>query len=185
MAHTALPGRRPVTPGVGGLRRMGPGDLYLFPTMKPERDMLTLGRAKGRDIRIQHPTVSELHAVVEKTRQGGFVLIDRDSTNGIEVARRGNYSSFRKVEYAYLELGNYIRLGGITLAVSDRAGNCAIWAATEDEFLRTAIEIYGSREEAFRRVGCEEEAERKQNKAAAAIGRARATFMRARQRKRK
>lgn len=45
------------------------------------KPVVTLGRDPGSDIRLDHPTVSRVHAEVRR-RDGGFEIIDRASNNG-------------------------------------------------------------------------------------------------------
>lgn len=73
-AHQAALLREPVI----GLRILGPAVEHRIPTTERE---FTLGSAEARSIRLAHPSVSHLHARIER-RDHHLILIDCDSKNG-------------------------------------------------------------------------------------------------------
>ncbi len=75
------------------------------------RDTLVLGRSKDADIRITDPNVSRRHAEVRHTGTE-YVLVDLDSTNGIEV-------DGKRVRELALEDGTTFKLGSTEIAFSE------------------------------------------------------------------
>ncbi len=84
-----------------------------------EETPLTIGRAEGNDVRIDHPTVSGRHARVEATAEG-FALTDLGSRNG-------SFVNGKKVARAILRPNDWISLGSHVLifkdSVAGRRGN--------------------------------------------------------------
>jgi len=70
------------------------------------KDELTLGRGEDNDIVIPHASISRTHARLLK-RDGGFELMDLNSTNGTFVEDRPVHGS------AFLSSGSQVRLGDI------------------------------------------------------------------------
>ena len=52
-----------------------------FPT---DTEVVTIGRSAANDVVIEHGSVSSHHCEMRRA-QGGFVLIDLDSTNGVSL----------------------------------------------------------------------------------------------------
>ena len=81
--------------------------------------LITIGRAEGNHVRIDHPTVSGRHAQVEFTPEG-FVLTDLGSRNG-------TFVNGRQVPRAVLRPNDWISLGNYMLtfkdSVADRRGD--------------------------------------------------------------
>ncbi|MDC1203718.1 FHA domain-containing protein [Crocinitomicaceae bacterium] len=46
------------------------------------KSVITIGRAAECDLRINHPTISRLHATIEKRSNGKYVITDKGSMNG-------------------------------------------------------------------------------------------------------
>jgi hypothetical protein len=84
----------------------------------PSRPALTVGRAAGNDVMVPDDTVSSRHA--ELRREGdGWVVIDRDSTNGTYVSASGRPADERRVTRCVLQAGATLRFGGVTYRVED------------------------------------------------------------------
>lgn len=49
------------------------------------RDRVTLGRASGSDIRLQVPSISSRHGILERNRGGGYRIVDSGSKNGTRI----------------------------------------------------------------------------------------------------
>lgn len=83
-----------------------------------EGQTVTIGRAPGSHVRVDHPTVSGRHAQVEFTSEG-FVLSDLGSRNG-------TYVNGKRVERAVLRPNDWISLGNHVVifkdSVADRRG---------------------------------------------------------------
>jgi hypothetical protein len=98
------------------------GMLQVLPIIKspsnPYADRISIGRARNCDVVLRHPSVSKLHAHVRHEDGGGFTLHDAGSHNGTSVcghavARDGS---------APIAAGDSIKLGALTLQVTDAAG---------------------------------------------------------------
>jgi len=80
---------------------------------------VTIGRAEGNQVRIDHPTVSGRHARVEGTPEG-FVLTDLGSRNG-------TFVNGVRVPRAVLRPNDWISVGSYILtfkdSVADRRGD--------------------------------------------------------------
>lgn len=140
---------------VGGLRVLGTRRLHLFAEIRYQRfpkTHITVGRAAQRDIRIRHPAVSRHHCTIMRT-DDGYVLADRDSRNRVQVREPAQGGGFRRVFHALLVVGMQIRLGPVTLFVTDAQGRCPITADRGSEFCRQAVAIYGSARAAARNTG--------------------------------
>ncbi|MFZ0659394.1 MAG: FHA domain-containing protein [Candidatus Binataceae bacterium] len=70
------------------------------------KDEVTLGRGEDNDIVIPHASISRAHARLLR-RNGGFELMDLNSTNGTFVDDRQIHGS------AFLSSGSQVRLGDI------------------------------------------------------------------------
>jgi hypothetical protein len=103
-AHQAGLLRDPVI----GLRVLGSTVEHRIPT---EEHPITIGSGEGRSIRLEHPSVSQLHAQIER-RDHHLILIDRESKNGCyaEGERR-------------LVPGGRIRLGDVELVAFSHASD--------------------------------------------------------------
>jgi predicted component of type VI protein secretion system len=140
---------------VGGLRVLGTRRLHLFAEIRYRRFPrihITVGRAAQRDIRIRHPAVSRHHCTILRT-DDGYVLADRDSRNHVQVREPGPGGAFRRVFHVLLVVGMQVRVGPVTLLVTDGQGRCPITAERGSEFCRQAVAIYGSARAAARNTG--------------------------------
>lgn len=140
---------------VGGLRVLGTRRLHLLAEIRYQRfpkTHITVGRAAQRDIRIRHPAVSRHHCTIMRT-DDGYVLVDRDSRNRVQVREPAQGGGFRRVFHALLVVGMQIRLGPVTLLVTDARGRVPITAERGSEFCRQALAIYGSARAAARNTG--------------------------------
>ncbi|MGC1399231.1 FHA domain-containing protein, partial [Candidatus Binatus sp.] len=70
------------------------------------KDEITIGRGEDNDVVIPHASVSRQHARLMR-RDGGFELMDLNSTNGSYVDDRQIHGS------AFLSAGSQVRLGDI------------------------------------------------------------------------
>ena len=76
-------------------------------TLEGER-ALVIGRSSCADIRINHPTVSRRHALIEPLADGLWLLTDQDSENG-------TYLHGSRIRETILKPGQVIRLGEVCL----------------------------------------------------------------------
>ena len=79
-------------------------------TMRVEKRRVVLGRSKDADIQLADPNVSRRHAEVRREGES-YVLVDLDSTNGVEVAGR-------RVTRLELEEGARFTIGATELVFS-------------------------------------------------------------------
>lgn len=70
-------------------------------------DRVTVGRSRTCEFRLDGHEVSARHAVLERADQGGFVIRDLESTNGVHV----NAERLTRSESRRLQAGDVIRLG--------------------------------------------------------------------------
>ena len=70
------------------------------------KDEISIGRGEDNDVVIPHASVSRQHARLMR-RDGGFELMDLNSTNGSYVEDRQIHGS------AFLSSGSHVRLGDI------------------------------------------------------------------------
>lgn len=90
-----------------------------FPELTPlEKSRVTVGRATGNDIVVEHPTVSKLHAVLE-CYSGEWCIRDVGSANGTFVNGRSVSTETR------LSPGDGIALGGCTVVFRAEESNPA------------------------------------------------------------
>lgn len=107
-AHQAGLLRAPVV----GLRVLGTTVEHRIPN---EERQITIGSGEGRSIRLQHPSVSHLHAQIER-RDHHLILIDCDSKNGC-------YAEGARRAVIHLVPGERIRLGEVELVAFSHAGD--------------------------------------------------------------
>ncbi|RMH20176.1 MAG: FHA domain-containing protein, partial [Acidobacteria bacterium] len=69
-----------------------------------------IGRSEEADVRIADRTVSRLHAVITRQRDGGYRISDLDSANGVLV-------DGRRVRFAALHDGDAITVGQVVLTL--------------------------------------------------------------------
>lgn len=93
-------------------------------TFAIEKDVLSVGRADGNDVRLQNPFVSRRHAVV---RRAGTALVieDAGSTGGLLV------NGVRATEPVLLHAGDRIRIGEVELEVVGPVGHAEAPARDE------------------------------------------------------
>ncbi len=89
----------------GVLVKLGEEKLPFWPLLKPK---IRIGRGPENDMVLAHPSVSRLHAEIERTADGNWQLADLDSrngtrVNGVAVARRR------------LREGDLVSFGDVTL----------------------------------------------------------------------
>jgi pSer/pThr/pTyr-binding forkhead associated (FHA) protein len=62
-----------------------------------EKDSKRIGRAPGCELRLEHDSVSRLHASVEVTEEGYLAVFDNDSSNGSFLHRNGRWVRVKRV----------------------------------------------------------------------------------------
>ncbi|MBT8039742.1 MAG: FHA domain-containing protein [Xanthomonadales bacterium] len=62
-----------------------------------EKDSKRIGRATGCELRLEHDSVSRLHASVEVTEEGYLAVFDNDSSNGSFLHRNGRWVRVKRV----------------------------------------------------------------------------------------
>lgn len=147
---------RAATQQAGGLRILGTRTLHLFAGIRYEqfaKAHITLGRARQRDIRVRDPAVSRHHCTIIRNQDGSHALADRGSRNGVWLREPVPDGAFRRVYHTPLIIGMHLRLGPVTVVVTDAAGQCPILAVRGSEFCRLAVAVYGSRRAAAQVTG--------------------------------
>jgi len=80
-----------------------------------DKHSLTVGRAPGSDIHIQVSGISRMHARVERTRKGRWLLVDLDSRNHV-------YLHGKRIKSHVLTNGNVIMFGSVKAVFHDPSG---------------------------------------------------------------
>ena len=62
-----------------------------------EKDSKRIGRDPGCDLRLEHDSVSRLHATVEVTSEGYLAITDGGSSNGSFLQRNGRWVRLKRV----------------------------------------------------------------------------------------
>lgn len=116
---------------------------------------LTIGRGRHRSIRLRDTSVSALHCVVLRQRNGGYIMRDQSSRTGIYVSSPYTLDGrWYPSKSTHLHLGMQVRLGNLTFLVTDRGGLCPIREVSRfSEFCRKALSIYGTVSVAAKAVG--------------------------------
>ncbi len=70
------------------------------------------GRNAACDLVLDHPTVSRVHASIERSTDGRVWVVDADSRNGIFLQRNGAWIRVRRVS---LCTGDLIRMGEVEI----------------------------------------------------------------------
>ena len=96
----------PPTGAVLRLRLHGPG---VDGVASFDQDTIKIGRLKTAHLRLEHPDVSRLHAVIERSSDG-FAIIDLGATDGTHV-------NDERTNKAQLRVGDVIRVGPFTMTV--------------------------------------------------------------------
>jgi hypothetical protein len=130
----------PATQLAAGLHHSRKRRTYLFRDFKidsiPKR-LISIGRGKNCDIRINSDFVSEVHAVLER-QEDGMLLVDHHSTNGVYV------NGERVAGPVALTVGMDIQIGHELLIATDASGVFPIPAYTISDMCRKAATLYGS-----------------------------------------
>lgn len=138
----------------GGLRVLGTRALHLFGEMRYKqfaRSHITVGRARQRDIRIRDPSVSRHHCTIVRADDGGYVMVDAGARAGVLVREPG--SRLKRVYQVRLVVGMHVRLGSMSLLVTDARGRCRLLVERLSEFCRQAVAAYGTHRAAARLTG--------------------------------
>jgi FHA domain len=144
--------RRPV----GGLRILGTRALYLLAEIRYRqfpKSYITIGRVAERDIRIRDSSVSRHHCTIVRMDDGGWALSDAGSRNGVLVREPAAGARFRRVFHVALAVGMQVRLGPVTLLVTDARGQCPMVIDSAGDFCHQLVAVYGSRRAAARAIG--------------------------------
>jgi hypothetical protein len=107
----------------------------------------SIGRGPRCDLRVRDVHVSQVHAIVQRRKDGAAILCDHGSTNGICVDGR------LMDEPAIITVGMHIQLGESLLIGVNRHGSFPIVAHSIPEFCRKAAELYGNNTLAGEHVG--------------------------------
>lgn len=99
-----------------------------------DQDRVVIGRGRSADVRIPHRTISELHAILERTVEG-YRLIDQASTNGTWVADQRLVPQRAR----RLKDGDVIRLG--VYALGFHAGVLVTAPLTQDHTAELARQL--------------------------------------------
>lgn len=81
------------------------------PVYEFDQSRVIIGRGQGADVRLPHPAVSTHHATLRGRDDGGYVLVDEESTNGTRV----NGEHLAPGRPKALRDGDTISLGGFSL----------------------------------------------------------------------
>lgn len=152
----ALAGERTAHREAGGLRVLGTRALHLFGAFRYKQfssAYITVGRARQRDIRVRDPSVSRHHCTIARGADGSYLLADCGSRAGVFAREPGPDSRLRRVYQIRLVVGMHVRLGAVTLLVTDAQGRCPLLADRFSEFCRLAVAAYGSHRAAARNTG--------------------------------
>lgn len=95
------------------------GALRVFAVTKapgnPYRERVSIGRARNCDVVLRFPSVSKLHAHVQRGEGGAWVLTDEGSQNGTAIGR----ATLASGKATPVRSGDAIRLGSVEARVSD------------------------------------------------------------------
>lgn len=154
--------RRPpaIQEKVGGLlvyaqrRRSWKAHLYRFDS-HVLASKITIGRTRQRTFRLRDKTVSKLHCVIRRQRNGSYTLQDQHSLVGTWVSDPDILDGrWHQCKIVTLRLGMRIRIGNTHFLVTDNRGCCPIERASRySEFCRRAWSLYGTISIAARAIG--------------------------------
>jgi predicted component of type VI protein secretion system len=153
---TVSAGARTALRPVGGLRVLGTRTLYLLGEIRYRqfpKSHITIGRVVERDIRIRDSSVSRHHCTIVRMDDGGWALTDAGSRNGVLVRDPAAGAHFRRVFHVALAIGMHVRLGPVTLLVTDARGRCPMVIDGAGDLCRQVVAVYGSRRAAARALG--------------------------------
>lgn len=140
---------------VRGLRILTQRRLFPLADLEaPEtsRKSAFVGRDRNCALWLADETVSTVHGLLI-VEQGGYVFRDFGSKNGTHVSRGSARGPFVRVQEIRLEVGMYLRLGDVQLAVVDQDGRCPLQARDQRELITEAQALYGSERETARVLG--------------------------------
>jgi pSer/pThr/pTyr-binding forkhead associated (FHA) protein len=107
----------------------------------------SIGRGRHCDLRLKDAYVSNVHAIVQRRKDGAAILCDHDSTNGICIDGR------LIDEPVIVTVGMRVQMGQSLLIGVDGRGSFPIAAHSIPEFCRKAAELYGNNTLAGEHVG--------------------------------
>jgi DNA-binding NtrC family response regulator len=110
--------------------------------LKPEVP-LTIGRAEPSELRINDPRLSRLHA--------RFLLSDNRITVEDLGSKNGSWIAGRRIEKAFLEIGDELRLGGLSARIHALGRSGQSLRFEGDEAFRRAVEEEATRARQFHR----------------------------------
>src|SRR5215471_1938092 len=88
-------------------------DGHVIPVVRtasnPFSDKIAIGRTRNCDVRIEHPSISRLHALFLRASDGGWSVVDAGSSNGTRL----NGQSVEKGRPQRLSFGDIIAFGSV------------------------------------------------------------------------
>jgi pSer/pThr/pTyr-binding forkhead associated (FHA) protein len=88
-------------------------DGHVLPVVRaagnPFSDKIAIGRTRNCDIRIEHPSISRLHALLQRASDGGWSLVDAGSSNGTRL----NGQSVEKNRPQRIKFGDILAFGSV------------------------------------------------------------------------
>jgi pSer/pThr/pTyr-binding forkhead associated (FHA) protein len=88
-------------------------DGHVLPVVRvpsnPYSDKIAIGRTRNCDVRIEHPSISRLHALLLRASDGGWAVVDAGSSNGTRL----NGGSVEKNSPQRVAFGDIIAFGSV------------------------------------------------------------------------
>ena len=75
----------------------------------PFSDKIAIGRTRNCDVRIEHPSISRLHALLQRSSDGGWSLVDAGSSNGTRL----NGQPVEKNRPQRIKIGDILAFGSV------------------------------------------------------------------------
>jgi hypothetical protein len=138
---------------VGGLLSLGTRRLFRFGDYRlgnQQKRLISVGRGRTCDIVLNDRYVSDFHAIIERTGEEAYRIVDHESANGLFVLQAGVLD---RVASTAFSVGLCVVLGKTSLVAVGDDGRTFLSAVTESEFRREAYRVYGSTLAAGRAIG--------------------------------
>ena len=88
-------------------------DGHVLPVVRtpanPFSDKIAIGRTRNCDVRIDHPSISRLHALLQRASDGGWSVVDAGSSNGTRL----NGQQVEKGRPQRVNFGDIIAFGSV------------------------------------------------------------------------
>lgn len=110
--------------------------VYLFAALPGDTNVLVIGRGARCQVRIHDNHVSEVHALLEVTRDG-YLLRDSGSSNGTWV-------DAQRIDALVLRVGMRVQIGKTVLVAVDAKGRAPILGYRVSDFCRNAVKLHGN-----------------------------------------